>query len=381
MDQAPGCGGPGGACGSFQPPPSARTMVNSKVMVVAVVVLFAVVMFILCLHIYAKWFWRNQGVSIVASDGTVHTLSWRRRRYRGDPRVQNATATFVTQSVGLEKEVVEALPTFEFSREAMKEGLECAVCLEEFEEGEKGRTLPRCGHGFHLECIDMWLHSHSTCPLCRTSAGVDEDVKQVEAMVVEIRQQPRTGEGEAAVVGDVGAPFMAAMRASRRQQRRSRGQLPSVSSPTGVNSLPRTAEDQNEENHTQMEESTPTPAVDGEVAATVLQQSLKDYETPTRGSAVATSGSSIRAPFQVSIDIPRAGVGSNSSLSATNVLSPMARASASFRRLLSRGKSVVTPQSPEEEADESGPSSSSPRAPSPRPRRGLPVDTGYPPWR
>nr|GMC53892.1 RING-H2 finger protein ATL60-like [Ipomoea batatas] len=34
-------------------------------------------------------------------------------------------------------------------------------------EGEKARLLPKCNHGFHVDCIDMWFHSHSTCPLCR----------------------------------------------------------------------------------------------------------------------------------------------------------------------------------------------------------------------
>ncbi|KAJ7297170.1 hypothetical protein O6H91_Y076100 [Diphasiastrum complanatum] len=45
----------------------------------------------------------------------------------------------------------------------------CAVCLSEFQEGEKTRLLPKCGHVFHLECIDIGLFSHSTCPLCRVS--------------------------------------------------------------------------------------------------------------------------------------------------------------------------------------------------------------------
>jgi hypothetical protein len=334
MDHAPGCGGPGGACSSDVPsPPSAHNMVNGKVMLVAVLVLVGVVLFILCLHIYAKWFWRRQGGTMVASDGTFRTLSWRRRVQDGA-----VPATQVVQSVGLERAVVEALPSFVYSGEEAKEKMECAVCLEEFEDGEKGRTLPNCGHGFHLDCIDMWLHSHSTCPLCRTSAGPDEDVKQSEA-VVEVPE-------EAAVVGDVDAPFMAAMRATRRQQRLSRG-LSMV-----TNSLPRTSEEPDEENHAQTEESAPTPAPDTDFAATVSQESLKEYETP------ATSGSSIRAPFQVTIDIPRAGVANTSFANAGNVLSPMARASASFRRLLSRGKSVVTPQSP----DESGPSTS-PRPP------------------
>lgn len=55
--------------------------------------------------------------------------------------------------------------------------LECAVCLSEFVKNETGRVLPECNHGFHLECIDMWFLSNSTCPLCRApvqlSSGSD----------------------------------------------------------------------------------------------------------------------------------------------------------------------------------------------------------------
>ncbi|GAB2226112.1 hypothetical protein Droror1_Dr00021903 [Drosera rotundifolia] len=46
--------------------------------------------------------------------------------------------------------------------------LECAVCLNEFENGETLRLLPKCSHGFHPECIDAWLFGHSNCPVCRS---------------------------------------------------------------------------------------------------------------------------------------------------------------------------------------------------------------------
>jgi len=41
------------------------------------------------------------------------------------------------------------------------------VCLGEYDAGELLRRLPRCGHDFHLKCIDAWLSQHSTCPICR----------------------------------------------------------------------------------------------------------------------------------------------------------------------------------------------------------------------
>lgn len=41
------------------------------------------------------------------------------------------------------------------------------MCLCEYEESETLRSLPTCGHYFHIACIDQWLSNNSTCPLCR----------------------------------------------------------------------------------------------------------------------------------------------------------------------------------------------------------------------
>uniref|UniRef100_A0A8D2IV32 RING-type E3 ubiquitin transferase n=1 Tax=Varanus komodoensis TaxID=61221 RepID=A0A8D2IV32_VARKO len=41
----------------------------------------------------------------------------------------------------------------------------CAVCLEEFGEGQELRIVT-CGHEFHRQCVDPWLQEHQTCPLC-----------------------------------------------------------------------------------------------------------------------------------------------------------------------------------------------------------------------
>lgn len=44
---------------------------------------------------------------------------------------------------------------------------DCAVCLSELADGEKVRALPSCGHVFHVDCVDAWLRSRTTCPVCR----------------------------------------------------------------------------------------------------------------------------------------------------------------------------------------------------------------------
>ncbi|XP_027365908.1 E3 ubiquitin-protein ligase ATL6 [Abrus precatorius] len=74
---------------------------------------------------------------------------------------------------GLDPAVIETFPTLEYSvvkiHKIGKGTLECAVCLNEFEETETLRLIPKCDHVFHPECIDEWLSSHTTCPVCRAN--------------------------------------------------------------------------------------------------------------------------------------------------------------------------------------------------------------------
>ncbi|XP_030533828.1 RING-H2 finger protein ATL39-like [Rhodamnia argentea] len=70
---------------------------------------------------------------------------------------------------GLEPVLVAAIPTMKFDQKAFSslEDAQCSICLGEYQEREVLRIMPKCGHNFHLSCIDTWLRKRSTCPVCR----------------------------------------------------------------------------------------------------------------------------------------------------------------------------------------------------------------------
>lgn len=47
---------------------------------------------------------------------------------------------------------------------------ECVICLSEFAVGDRIRVLEKCSHGFHMQCIERWLKSCSSCPICRANS-------------------------------------------------------------------------------------------------------------------------------------------------------------------------------------------------------------------
>ncbi|KAL6841491.1 hypothetical protein ACP4OV_028634 [Aristida adscensionis] len=76
---------------------------------------------------------------------------------------------------GVPKPVVESLPFFRFAAlRGARQGMECSVCLARFDDADLLRLLPRCRHAFHLDCVDRWLDSSASCPLCRAQVDAGD---------------------------------------------------------------------------------------------------------------------------------------------------------------------------------------------------------------
>ncbi|KAL0844425.1 hypothetical protein Bca101_017671 [Brassica carinata] len=53
----------------------------------------------------------------------------------------------------------------------------CAICLEEYKEGEELGELKGCGHDYHGGCIKKWLSMKNSCPICKSPALPDASSK------------------------------------------------------------------------------------------------------------------------------------------------------------------------------------------------------------
>lgn len=97
---------------------------------------------------------------------------------RNSPSGNHVNPANVNTNQGLDPLLIQSFPTFpyssvkDFRRE--KYGLECAICLSEFEDESILKLLNICYHVFHQECIDLWLEMHKTCPVCRRELDMPE---------------------------------------------------------------------------------------------------------------------------------------------------------------------------------------------------------------
>ncbi|KAJ0986621.1 hypothetical protein J5N97_004977 [Dioscorea zingiberensis] len=159
------------------PPPPPTTTSNSSnssrisPAVLFIIVILAVIFFISgLLHLLVRFLMKknpsgrsNNGGYPAAGAGAEAAAAG-----ASDALQRQLQQLFHLHDSGLDQAFIDALPVFLY-REVVgpKEPFDCAVCLCEFAGDDHLRLLPLCGHAFHLSCIDTWLLSNSTCPLCR----------------------------------------------------------------------------------------------------------------------------------------------------------------------------------------------------------------------
>ncbi|KFK44460.1 hypothetical protein AALP_AA1G259400 [Arabis alpina] len=159
---------------SSAPPPitqsssSSSSGNNNRInpIVVFIIVLLSIIFFICSiLHLLVRYYLKKKRSTLSSSP----TQSDRNPDFSDSETYQRQLQQlFHLHDSGLDQALIDALPVFLYKEiKGLKEPFDCAVCLCEFSEEDKLRLLPICSHAFHIDCIDTWLLSNSTCPLCR----------------------------------------------------------------------------------------------------------------------------------------------------------------------------------------------------------------------
>ncbi|XP_020262016.1 receptor homology region, transmembrane domain- and RING domain-containing protein 1-like isoform X2 [Asparagus officinalis] len=112
-------------------------------------------------------------ISLLAMSAVLATCFFVRRHHirREQPRPSN-----IREFHGMSSRLVKAMPSLVFTSvlEDNCTSATCAICLEDYNVGEKLRILP-CRHKFHAICVDSWLTTWRTfCPVCKRDARTSD---------------------------------------------------------------------------------------------------------------------------------------------------------------------------------------------------------------
>ncbi|XP_006646449.1 RING-H2 finger protein ATL66 [Oryza brachyantha] len=137
----------------------------------AVPLLVALALVFLCFFafgLYVRWACHRYGGRGTAPMPRTTSSNPSSSSHAAPPAADHSSASSVT--TGLDAATIASLPVTLYRpvASAGDGNAQCSICLGEFEEGEKVRSLPPCGHGFHPGCVDAWLLSRPSCPLCRS---------------------------------------------------------------------------------------------------------------------------------------------------------------------------------------------------------------------
>ncbi|KAL3348704.1 hypothetical protein AABB24_022064 [Solanum stoloniferum] len=155
------------------PSSSSSSSSSSSFIIVVIVIASAIIVsasIYLILRLLSRRFHRSFRTYSTADDVVSHSAA-AAAAVTGNRCLEN-------QRSSEDEKLLESLPLFSFrSVTGNLTGVDCAVCLSKFEPDDQLRLLPLCFHAFHSGCIDAWLVTNQTCPLCRSTVyPTDADV-------------------------------------------------------------------------------------------------------------------------------------------------------------------------------------------------------------
>ena len=67
-----------------------------------------------------------------------------------------------------------------YRNHASHDDIMCAICMEDWRDGDRQQRLPQCCHKFHADCIRKWTASQivsnamPACPMCKSPIATKE---------------------------------------------------------------------------------------------------------------------------------------------------------------------------------------------------------------
>ncbi|KAJ3680637.1 hypothetical protein LUZ60_016915 [Juncus effusus] len=154
------------------PPPPSSNSVSPSLLIIGAILLFVILASVL-IHFLLRVLSGRRSATSPSSARVFSTSSLSSESF-GHLHFPAQTETNQESNDNKEKAdaLIEALPLFTLASSLAalpKSSPDCAVCLSPFDPTAELRLLPACRHAFHSECIDTWLRSTPSCPLCRAS--------------------------------------------------------------------------------------------------------------------------------------------------------------------------------------------------------------------
>jgi len=106
------------------------------------------------------------------------------------PAVIRFLRYMIQKERGADDKLLESIPSTKFQKSKYPDqDVTCSICLVPYNEDDPIRSLPCPGslkkpHMFHQECVDTWLRTNATCPLCRFNLKGNSAPRNDGAMIV-----------------------------------------------------------------------------------------------------------------------------------------------------------------------------------------------------